>query len=158
MAAETIRDFEDILRLFGKHRVRYLVVGGLAFIYHAKPRFTKDIDLWVDPSPGNVARANRALAEFGSPFMLDHEKTDEILQLGVAPDRIDFLLHVIGATFNTAWQKRIPGRYGLAKTNWIDIDTLIRIKSRANHPRHQEDARVLREVVKRRTVRRKKRT
>ena len=37
----TIPDFEDMLALLGKHSVRYLVVGGLAFIYHAKPRFTK---------------------------------------------------------------------------------------------------------------------
>jgi hypothetical protein len=28
--------------LLARHGVRYLVIGGLAFIYHAKPRFTKD--------------------------------------------------------------------------------------------------------------------
>ena len=61
---DTVPDFEDLLWLLHKHEVRYLVVGGLAFIYHARPRYTKDMDLWVEASPRNVRRANRALAEF----------------------------------------------------------------------------------------------
>ena len=74
----------------------------------------------------------------------------EILQLGVAPDRIDLILHVDGTRFETAWKKRIKGQYGNASANWIDMDSLIRIKSGIDNPRHQEDARVLREVKKRR--------
>jgi len=147
---ESIKDFEDILELLGKHKVRYLIIGGLAFIYHAKPRYTKDMDLWIDPAPENIKQANRALAEFGSPYTLTFENVNEILQLGVAPDRIDLIMNVTGATFETAWRNRIRGRYGEAKANWIDLDSLIRIKSRINNPRHQEDVRVLREVRKRR--------
>ena len=147
---ESIKDFEDILALFDKYKVRYLIIGGLAFIYHAKPRYTKDMDLWIDPAPANVNRANRSLVEFGSPYTLNSENAKEILQLGVAPDRIDLLMNVTGATFETAWKKRIRGRYGEVKANWIDLDSLIRIKSRINHPRHQEDVRILREVRKRR--------
>ena len=146
-----IQDFEDMLTLFKKHKVRYLIIGGLAFIYHAKPRYTKDMDIWIDPDLNNVKRANNALAEFGSPYLLDTENTKEIVQLGVAPNRIDLLLHVVGAKFETAWKKRIQGRYGGVKANWIDIDTLIRIKSRINNPRHQEDVRILNEVKKLRT-------
>lgn len=146
---EVVKDFEDILELLDKHQVRYLIIGGLAFIYHAKPRYTKDMDIWVDHASDNVKRANAALVEFGSSFLLDSRKTDEILQLGVAPDRIDFLLHVKGTRFETAWKKRIKGRYGTAKANWVDLDSLIRIKSRIDNPRHREDVRVLREVKKR---------
>ena len=147
---DTIQDFEDILHLLDKHKARYLIIGGLAFIYHAKPRYTKGMDLWVDAAPQNVKRANKALAEFGSPFALNLENVEEILQLGVAPDRIDFLLHVAGVRFETAWKKRIQGWYGNAKANWVDLDSLIRIKSHIDNPRHQEDIRVLREVRKRR--------
>ncbi len=67
---DAIRDFEDIIELLEKHKARYLVVGGLAFVYHAKPRFTKDIDLWVAPDDDNVQRVNRALREFGSPMLI----------------------------------------------------------------------------------------
>lgn len=146
---DTVRDFEDILELFERREVRYLVIGGLAFIFHAKPRYTKDIDLWLDPERENVERANRALAEFGSPYLLDGDKPTQILQLGVEPNRVDLLLDPGGSSgiqFAHAWERRIQSRYGEARANWIDLDSLIAIKSGIDHPRHQDDARVLREV------------
>jgi len=145
---ETIRDFEDLLALLARYRVRYLIIGGLAFIYHAKPRFTKDMDLWIDPTPANVRRANRALVEFGSPLVLEVGAVEEIVQIGLPPNRIDLLQNVSGVRFATAWAKRIRARYGRAPANWIDLDSLIRIKSRIATPRHQDDARILREVKK----------
>lgn len=147
---ETVEDFEDILDLFAQHQVRYLIVGGLAFIFHAKPRYTKDIDLWVDPEPENVERANRALAEFGSPALLVVEKPDEILQIGVAPNRIDLLRTTVALSFFDAWPRRIVGHYGRAPANWIDLASLLAIKSAIDHPRHQDDARILRAVLARR--------
>ena len=147
---DTVQDFEDLLALFERHEVRYLIVGGLAFIYHAKPRYTKDIDLWVDPEPENVARANRALAEYGSPFLLEAGRRDEVVQLGVAPNRIDLLQEPNGLEFAVAWSRRVEGRYGHARANWIDLDSLIEIKSHIDHPRHREDVRVLRMVRERR--------
>jgi hypothetical protein len=146
---ETIQDFEDLLSIFGKHRVRYLIIGGLAFIYHAKPRYTKDMDIWVDSSRDNIKRANAALAEYGSPHLLNPDADEEILQLGVAPDRIDLLRALKGARFATAWKNRIRGKYGKANVNWIDLNSLLRIKSCIDHPRHQDDVRVLREVRRR---------
>ena len=145
-----VRDFEDILALFAVHEVRYLIVGGLAFIYHAKPRYTKDIALWIDADTDNLARVNRALAEFGSPALLDAGDPDEILQLGNAPQRIDILRSIVGIDFERAWSRRIRGSYGDAPANWVDLDSLIEIKSRIDHPRHREDVRVLRMVRERR--------
>jgi hypothetical protein len=152
---ESIRDFEDVLILLARQRVRYLIIGGLAFIYHAKPRFTKDIDLWIDPAALNIHRANRALTEFGSPLLLDCGAVDEIVQIGLPPNRIDLLQQVAGVRFATAWAKRIRGRYGRAPANWIDLDSLIRIKSKIDVPRHQDDTRILR-AVKKLKARRKK--
>jgi len=149
---ETIQDFEDILVLFEKHKVQYLIIGGLAFIYHAKPRYTKDIEIWIDSRIKNVKTANNALLEFGSPFLLTPGKKEEILQLGIAPDRIDILRLIAGAKFDTAWKNRIWGNYGSVAANWIDLNSLIRIKSKIDHPRHREDTRVLLEVRKRKAA------
>ncbi len=143
---DTIQDFEDILDLFARHEVRYLIVGGLAFIFHAKPRYTKDIDLWIDSGQENVERANRALTEFGSPELMSIEDPKEVLQLGVAPNRIDLLRGVVALSFAEAWPRRIESHYGRAPANWIDLDSLLAIKSAIDHPRHQEDARVLKMV------------
>ena len=100
---DAVQNFEDFLELLERHDVRYLIVGGLAFIYHAKPRFTKDIDVWLDPEPGNLARANAALTDFGSPYLLDPSHEDEILQLGDAPSRIDLLREAAPRAFEDAW-------------------------------------------------------
>lgn len=132
-----------------RFEVRYLIIGGLAFIFHAKPRYTKDMDLWIDPSPENVARANRALAAFGSPYLLDADHPGEILQLGVPPNRIDLLREPNGLSFEDAWKKRVESSYGRARAFWVDLDSLIAIKSGIDDPRHQEDARVLRMVKER---------
>jgi hypothetical protein len=150
---DAVGDYEDILALLAKHKVRYLIIGGLAFLYHAKPRYTRDMDLWVEAAPPNIDRANAALAEFGSPGLLNVRHPEEVLQIGVEPVRIDIFLRIEGARFPAAWKKRIRGRYGDAPANWVDIDTLIRIKSRIDDPRHQEDVRILREVKRRRAQR-----
>lgn len=145
-----VQDYEDLLELLAEYRVRYLIVGGLAFIFHAKPRYTKDIDIWVDPDPDNVRRANHALEAFGSPATMTVEDPDEVLQLGVAPNRVDLLREVVALSFVDVWPRRIESPYGRAPANWIDLESLLEIKSAIDHPRHQEDARVLREVLRRR--------
>lgn len=70
----------------------------------------------------------------------------QVVQIGIAPNRIDILVDVGGLDFEKAWKKRIVSRYGEASANWIDLDTLIEIKSRIDTPRHHEDARELKEV------------
>ena len=143
---DTVPDFADLLEVLARHEVRYLIVGGLAFIYHAKPRFTKDLDVWVDVTAGNLARANRALADFGSPHLLDMDRPGSILQIGLPPNRIDILQTIEGVSFEDAWPKRAIAPYGPVQANWIDLDSLIVIKERIDDPRHQADARDLRKV------------
>lgn len=143
---DTIQDFEDMLLLLDDHNVRYLIVGGLAFIYHAKPRYTKDIDLWVDPNPENLKRANLALSEFGSPTVFESDDIEQIIQIGIAPNRIDLLLKAPPVGFDRAWENRIEGQYGTAPAYWINLDDLLLIKEAIDNPRHQDDARILRQV------------
>ena len=143
---EAVKDFEDMLEVLDRHEVRYLIIGGLAFIYHAKPRYTKDMDVWINPTVENRRQVNRALAEFGSPFLLEPGDQEQILQMGVAPNRIDLLQRVEGVRFDTAWRKRVRDRYGTVQANWIDLDSLIRSKRGIDNPRHREDVRILRDV------------
>lgn len=148
---DTIRDFEDMLELLHEHEVRYLIIGGLAVTYHARPRYTKDMDLWIDPDPENVRNANAALAEFGSPFLLDLGAREQVVQVGLPPNRIDLLVDPGPVAFEEAWNDRISARYGEAPAEWIGLDSLIAIKKSIDHPRHREDTRVLEEVRRRRT-------
>lgn len=147
-AMRTVPDFEDLLLLLEQENVRYLIVGGLAFIFHAKPRYTKDMDLWVENTPGNIGKANKSLSIFGSPTLLSPHDPEQVLQIGVEPNRVDLMVHLEGVPFEEAWNRRVQGEYGGVAANWIDIESLHAIKSLIPHPRHQEDARVLAEVIR----------
>ena len=142
------KEFEKLLRLLNRNKVKYCIVGAYAVAFYGRPRYTKDIDIWIDPTPENVKKANEALAEFGSPYLLTINNPEEILQIGVEPNRIDILQHLERVTFSNAWESRITDNYGEIGVNWIDIDNLIRAKELIDHPRHKEDVKILQEVKK----------
>ena len=53
------QDFRDLFASFNAGRVEYLVVGAYAVIYYAAPRFTKDLDVWINPTPENARRVRK---------------------------------------------------------------------------------------------------
>lgn len=61
---DTIKDFEDLLFLFEKYKVKYLITGGLAFIFYAKLRYTKDMDILIEPSLQNIKQTKRLWNSF----------------------------------------------------------------------------------------------
>ena len=106
------KDFQDILRAFNAHKVKYLVVGGFAFGVHLEPRTTKDIDLWIRTDPENAKAVFQALAEFGAPLagMTPDDFMDgTIFQMGQSPERIDILQQISGLDFDSAWEHRLEG-------------------------------------------------
>ena len=91
-------DFRELLQCFAKHRVRYLVVDGYAVIHYAQPRYTKDLDLWIEPSAANARKIATAFREFGIPLL---EITDADLallgtqfMLGRSPVMLSFLTSI----------------------------------------------------------------
>ena len=62
------QDYKDLLSAFHAHGVKYLIVGGYAVIFHAQPRATKDLDLFIRADPSNAQATYAALASFGAPL------------------------------------------------------------------------------------------
>jgi hypothetical protein len=62
------RDFSDLFAAFNEAGVRYLLVGAHAVAFHAEPRYTKDLDVWVEATPDNAVRVIAALGAFGAPL------------------------------------------------------------------------------------------
>ena len=62
------QDFKEFIESLNANHVRYLVVGGYAVAFHGHPRYTKDIDIWIERSPENAAQVVRALDQFGFGF------------------------------------------------------------------------------------------
>ena len=110
------QDFVDLFVAFNAFKVEYIVVGAHALAAHGHVRATKDLDVWVRPSPENATRVYRALAEFGAP-LTDIEERDlhtqgTVFQIGVAPLRIDIITRIDGVEFNEAWSARIATHFG----------------------------------------------
>ena len=59
------RDFKEFVASLNASGARYLIVGGYAVAAHGHPRYTKDLDVWIETGPDNAKRVLRALAEFG---------------------------------------------------------------------------------------------
>lgn len=57
---------EAVIRLFGRHRVRYVLIGGLAAITHGAPFVTQDVDVCHARDPADLDRLAAALAEVHS--------------------------------------------------------------------------------------------
>ena len=58
-------DFKEFIESLNDNAVRYLVVGGYAVALHGYPRYTKDLDIWVDMADDNAAKILRGLDQFG---------------------------------------------------------------------------------------------
>jgi hypothetical protein len=109
-----------------------MIVGGYAVAFHGFPRFTKDIDIFFEPTPENIHKIIQAMTEFGfSDKDLDDalfSAKGNIVTFGVAPVRVDFLNEIDGVDFQDAKAGRIRGKYGDANVFFISKDDLLKNK------------------------------
>ena len=152
-------DFRDLFSTLNTCRVKYLVVGAHAVMHYAEPRYTKDLDIWIEPSPSNAARAWRALAEFGAPLdglvIADLSNPTMVYQMGIAPNRIDVMMGLPGAGFSTAWKRRVRSSYGGVPIGILHRADLIRAKKAAGRPQDLLDIAALEHSGRRSLTRRK---
>jgi len=109
-------DFKDLLRNLNEAGVRYLIVGGYAVMVYTEPRYTKDLDLWIEPTEPNARILLTALAQFGAPTQDispgDFTEPDVFFQIGVEPVRVDLMTSVPGLDFLMAWERRTIVDFG----------------------------------------------
>jgi hypothetical protein len=141
-------DYEDLLRSFNKHKVKYCIIGAFALGFYARPRFTKDLDLLVEIGEENGVKIIKALEDFGfSSLKLaskDFTKEKEVIQLGYEPVRIDLLTSIEGCTFKEVWRHKKPGKYGKTKVYFIGRDQLIKNKKALGRSQDKADLELLR--------------
>ena len=136
------RDFAELFAALNQHGVRYVIVGGYAFTFYVKPRYTKDLDIFVEPGDENAKRVLRALDDFG--FGALHLTTDafaegQIVQLGAEPSRIDFITRLAAVTFDDAWATRERGNYMGVPVQYIGREALKRNKAAVGRPQDLAD-------------------
>ena len=135
-------DLEAVLAVLNKHRVRYLLIGGLASILHGVPRTTTDIDIAVDPKPENLRRALRALRQAG--LVADTEHVEDILAQGGVTAANDFSVDLLTAlpasTFAQLWRRRVVVRYLRIRISAVSKRDQIRLLRAAGRRKDKEDA------------------
>jgi hypothetical protein len=125
-----------------------MIVGGYAYARYTEPRTTKDLDLFVRPDPIHAASVFQALAEFGAPLhrvaVEDFAKPSTVLQIGVAPFRIDILFQIDGLTFDQAWETSEPALVdNEIPVRYISCEALIANKLAAARPQDLLDVKML---------------
>jgi hypothetical protein len=136
-------DFRDLLRLFAEHEVRYLIVGGYAAMRYSQPRFTKDLDLWLEPSEENAKRVMHVFHEFGMPLIdvapADFAKEGLQYMVGRSPVLFDFLTSLPGLIFPDCWETRTTDTEEGFCIYYLGCEALIAAKTLAGRPQDLHD-------------------
>ncbi len=148
------QDYKDLLSAFHAHGVRYLIVGGYAVIFHAQPRFTRDIDFFIKADPGNAQATYAALAKFGAPLQdfrpEDFAEPGSFFRFGQDPHGFDILLDIPGVDFDAAWERRVEGvidaTTGL-KAFFISSADLVAAKLASGRPQDLADVDAIRRAA-----------
>ena len=126
------RDRREFIELLNAREVRYVVVGAIALAYHGRPRYTGDIDFFVEASERNAALLTEVLDQFGFANVgIDKEDftaSDQIVQLGVEPHRMDLMTSISGVAFQEAWNSREYGELDGLQVPFISRELLKRNK------------------------------
>lgn len=145
----TNRDFRDLLAALSAHDVRFLIVGGYAVTFHARPRFTKDLAIWVEPTEANATRFHAALMAFGTPLQAqaviakDLAIAGTIYQMGMPPNRVDILTAVDGLQVQPSWEQRCRARFADVEVAYLSREDIITNKRTVGRPQDLEDAKSL---------------
>lgn len=122
------QDFKEFIQFLNYNHVQYLVVGGYAVAIHGHPRYTKDIDIWIETSLDNANNLLQALEQFGFSSLglqiQDFMTPDQIIQLGYPPNRIDLLTNIDGVVFEDCYPLRLEVFIDDVVVTFIDLDNL----------------------------------
>lgn len=134
------KDFKEFIKLLNENEVRYLLVGGYAIAMHGHPRYTKDMALWIWLNKSNAEKLLVVLDRFGFSGLNyrieDFLNPENVIQLGVPPNRIDLITDLTGVEFETCYESRIKIKIDEIEIPLIDLENLKKNKRALG--RHQD--------------------
>jgi hypothetical protein len=147
---EPAKDFIELLELFNVNKVEYLVVGAYALAFHGVPRYTGDLDIFVNPDIKNAKNVIVSLNDFGFGSLgltiEDFSTPNQIIQLGVPPVRIDLITSLTGIQWEDAYREKVAGHFGSVQVNYIGRSKFIKNKIATNRQKDLSDLEALGEL------------
>ncbi|MBI2981953.1 MAG: nucleotidyltransferase [Deltaproteobacteria bacterium] len=134
--------------MLNDHKVRFVVIGGVAVIAHGYTRTTEDIDIFIEPNRGNVEKTFAALRECGydlTDTSVDEALAKKLLLRGYIL-KTDIHPFVTGARFDDVWNKRIEISFLGERVPFVSLDDLISMKKAAGRERDLIDLKHLQEI------------
>jgi hypothetical protein len=136
-------DFKDFVELLNKHQVEYMVVGGYALAFHGEPRFTGDMDIWIDCTEENAQKMIVVMADFGAASLgftkKDFLDKHIIKQIGQPPLRIDILSKIDGVLYKDAIKDKQQFKSGNLSIPFIGVKDFTRNKEAAGRKKDLKD-------------------
>lgn len=140
-------DLREFIHLLNTKSVRYVIVGAWALAFHGRPRYTGDLDIFVDHDEENAAKLMEVIEDFGfgstGITREDFLQADYVIQLGQAPNRIDLLTGISGVSFKEAWDNRENGNIAELEVPFINRELLIKNKRAASRDKDLGDIKLL---------------
>jgi len=140
-------DLIELLSSLVESKVKFLIVGGHAVAKYGEPRYTKDVDIWIECSEANAKKVYSVLQNFGAPVDSVTYKfftfEDHFLKIGREPLRVDIICGMQGLAFSAAWPRRNRGSLFGVRVWFVSLDDLLTLKNLANRPQDLLDVAML---------------
>lgn len=140
-------DWIELLSLLNKYNLDYLILGGIAASIYSIPRYTKDLDVFIDKEEASLNKLRCVLKEFiGSDINISNEDLSKriVIQLGNEPLRIDILLNPKGILFKECFNNKTSYIYNEKEYFLIGKQELIKNKLAVGRPQDLADVANLR--------------
>ncbi len=141
-------DIENLLKLLKEYKVKFVIIGAMAFPFYGYSRITMDTDIFIEPAEENAKRTLKALNKFGydvTDITVEDLLTKKLLirQYAVETDIHPF---VTGATFDEVWKHKKTGKIGGVSIYFASLEDLIKMKKAAGRAKDKEDLKALKKL------------
>lgn len=154
-------DLERVLSVLARHGVDYVLIGGLAAVFHGSPFPTEDVDITPDRAAANLERLSAALKELrarirtasvpdGLPFDHDAESLAGVGVWNLVTDAGDLDISFVPNGTSGFDDLRRDATHESVYDQPVLIASLadvVRSKQAANRPKDQRVLPTLREIL-----------
>ena len=146
-----LNKLKDVFKSFQEHKVKYVVIGGIASILHGVPRATFDLDILIEASDENTKRLLDALEDAGLGTA-SLTNVEEVLanEITIFKDRVRIDVQTLtpGLKFQDAWKRKETMDFHGQKFYVLSLQDLISSKKASGRDVDLEDVRLLEQSEK----------
>lgn len=142
------RDLLELLELLICQNIKFLIIGGQAMALHSAPRYTKDLDIWINNDKDSAFKLEQALLDFGfaTKASIEFQKQNQMIILGVEPNRVDILNTPKGIDFEDCYLNRSIANLGAYSISFLSKKDLIKNKLAVGRPQDLVDIETLNNI------------